>query len=124
MVVAPPFLARAAGTPLGAFSMFARLERYHLELTIQTPSGEEPLKLNRLAPHLSRDARRVILPAAGYAVGGDQVDLLEGGLEDIARLVCQLRPRARAVRARLYRGGFDQRALRFTQIAERCQNTR
>jgi hypothetical protein len=121
LAFAPPFVAQASGTFVGAFTMFSRLERYHLELGIVTASGEEPVNLSTLRPHLSRDARRVILPAQGYAVGADQVDVLAGGLVDIARLVCELRPSANAAQVRLYRGPFGRRETALTQAEQPCR---
>jgi hypothetical protein len=102
--VAPPFFARACGTSVGAFSMFSRMERHHLEIELVGASGVRPLALERLRPHLSRDARQIVLPAAGYPLGADQVDLLAGGLDDLARLACELDTGATAARVRFYRG--------------------
>lgn len=103
LAFASPFLARAAGTVWGSFGMFQRVERYHLELFVHTASGDASVPLSTLAQHLSRDARRIILPAAGQAYGTDQIDLVENGLEDLGELVCTLRPDAVSVGLRLSR---------------------
>ena len=106
-----PFVARALGTGIGAFSMFTHLEQYHLDVSVRTASGEEPLPLATLAPHLSQDARQVILPAAGHGFGEEQIDDLTSGLPEIGALVCALQPTASSARARLSRGplhGIDR----------------
>jgi hypothetical protein len=105
--VLPPFVARGLGTRIGAFAMFVRVERYHLDLDVQTGSGVRRVDVRRLSPHLSRDARQVILPAAGHGYGLEQIDELSSGLSDIARLVCALRPDALTAQARLSRGPFQ-----------------
>jgi hypothetical protein len=117
-------LAQAFGTFVGAFSMFTRLERYHLELAVRTASGEQPVALRSLAPHLSKEAKRVILPAQGYAIGADQVDLVAGGLDDIARLVCDLRPEATHALARLSRGSFVEHRMSHEQVELPCSSDR
>ena len=124
LAVAPPFFARACGTSVGAFSMFSRFERHHLELEVVTPSGAQPLPLARLRPHLSRDARQIVLPAAGYPLGADQVDLLAGGLRDLACLACELEPAARIARARFYRGPVAANELSSTSTELECSTVR
>jgi hypothetical protein len=104
LAVAPPFLALLSGSSVGAFGMFARLERHHLEIDVVLPSGSRRFALRRLAPHLSRDARRIVLPADGYPLGADQVELLAGGLHDLGRLTCELETAATLARVRFYRG--------------------
>src|SRR5688572_8950405 len=120
LAVAPPFLARACGTRIGAFGMFARLERHHLEIEVVRPSGSNRLALGRLVPHLSRHARLIVLPAAGYPLGADQVELLAGGLHDLARLVCELEPFASAARVRFYRGEPGAAVLVETRVEVPC----
>jgi len=120
LAVAPPFVAQAYGTFVGAFAMFTRLERYHIAASVRTPSGEQPVALRSLAPHLSKEAKRVILPAQGYAIGADQVDLVAGGLGDIARLVCELRRDAASARVELDRGPLSQPATSRTQAELPC----
>jgi hypothetical protein len=112
LAVAPPFVARAVGSGPFAFGMFTRVERYHLELHVQEAGGWRELELRELAPHLSRDAARVILPARGYGFGQEQVQLLGGALPDLARLACRLRPAARSVRLELFHAPLSVADLR------------
>lgn len=107
LAFAPPFLAQASGSVVGSFTMFNRIERYHLETWIETEQAERSVRLRVLAPHLSPEAARILLPAEGYAVGADQVDVVANGLADIARLLCELYPNARGARVRLVRDPFD-----------------
>jgi hypothetical protein len=82
--------------------MFTRVERYHLELSAELPGGSRRILPSELEPHLSRDARRVVLPAEGYGFGQEQVQLLAQALPDLARLACELEPSARSVSLRLF----------------------
>jgi hypothetical protein len=124
-----PFVARAFGFPIGDFSMFTRIERYHLELGVNTEAGFESVPVPSLARHLSRDARAVILPAASNAFGKDQTDLLAGGLGDLGRLLCELHPNALSATVRLGRGALPGQAaerstpppeLRWTKTTVSC----
>lgn len=92
---------------VGSFTMFKRLERYHLELWLETEHGEREVPWRSLAPHLSLEAARILLPAEGFAVGADQVDLVATGLPDLARLGCALHPEARSARVQMTRDPFD-----------------
>lgn len=116
VVVGLPLLSRLLGTPVGAFSMFERLERYHLRLYARTPAGVREVPLRTLAPHLSRAARRIVLPAQSNAIGADQVPLLAGGLDDLAVLVCKLEPGATSTRAELTRTPLDASA--WTEVVD------
>lgn len=104
--VAPPLVAHATGSVVGAFSMFGHLERYHLEVAAITPAGAKRLPLRALAPHLSRDAKQMLLPAESYAVGADQVRLVAGTLPSIATLACRLTPAATSVRVVMERAAM------------------
>jgi hypothetical protein len=104
LAVVPPFLARALGSGLFAFGMFTRIERYHIEVHARTAIDERKVQLRSLAPHLSHEARRILIPADGYAAGTEQIELVEGGLADVGRLVCELTPEAISVRIDLFRG--------------------
>jgi hypothetical protein len=115
-----PFVARAAGTMWGSFGMFQRVERYHVDITRRTAHGDEPVPLSSLAPHLSRDARRLILPAAGQAYGTDQIELVEGGLGDLGELVCQLHPGSTSILLRLTRSTAQNEALHQGEREVRC----
>lgn len=48
----PPFIAQASGSVVGSFTMFARVERYHIGLEVVTAGGARAVKLASLAPHL------------------------------------------------------------------------
>jgi hypothetical protein len=112
LVLFPPWAARAFGWPVADFAMFSRVERYHLDLSVELGHYWQPVPVGSLAPHLSRDARTVILPAASNGFGKDQTDLLEGGLRDLVRLLCELNPRAARARARLGRGPLPSQSSR------------
>ena len=113
----PPFVARALGSGPFAFAMFTRVERYHLEVHAELPGRSRRLSLSELEPHLSRDARRVVLPAEGYGFGQEQVQLLAHALPDIARLVCELEPTASRVLLRLFRAPVTPDNLRASSRA-------
>ncbi len=120
----PPFVARALGSPVGDFAMFSRLGRYHLELSVLSAAGQEAISLRELRPHLSRDARAILTPAAGTAFGQDQADLLEWGLADIGRLLCELRPNAHTASVRLARGPLHAHELTWTESTTVCRRER
>jgi hypothetical protein len=103
----PPFVAQASGSVVGSYTMFNRIERYHVELGVVLPEGERRVLLRSLAEHLTHESRPILLPADGHALGADQVDVVAETLPDLARLCCELYPRARAARARLQRGPVD-----------------
>lgn len=124
LATAPPFVAQASGSVVGSFTMFNQLERYHLDLAIRTPNGEQPVRLRTLAPHLSQQAKYILLPAEGYAVGADQVDLTVAGLPDLARLLCELHDEALVGRARLVRDPFDVRRSSQSEATIDCRAPR
>jgi hypothetical protein len=103
----PPFVAQASGSVVGSYTMFNRIERYHVELGVVLPEGERRVLLRSLAEHLTPESRPILLPADGHALGADQVDVVAETLPDLARLCCDLYPEARAARARLLRGPVD-----------------
>jgi hypothetical protein len=117
LAVLPPFVAQAQGSVIGSYTMFHRLSRYHIELGAVGPDGERRVELRSVAPHLSREARVILLPAGGQAVGADQVEVAEAALPDLARLVCAVTPGSSFGRARLSRDPFDA-ALTTHQSAE------
>lgn len=109
LATVPPFVAQASGSVVGSFTMFNRIVRYHLDLSVVGSDGERRVSVRSLAPHLSPEARPIVLPAEGYAVGADQVDVVATGLPEFARLLCDLHPGAHRARARLVQDPFDQR---------------
>jgi hypothetical protein len=120
----PPFVARALGSPVGDFAMFSRIGRYRLELSVLEPTGSETISRAELAPHLSRDARPVILPAGGLGFGDDQADLLEWGLSDLGRLLCELRPDAVSATVRLGRSALGASDFHWTESLTACSGRR
>ena len=102
-VAALPVASYATGETVGAFRMFTDLTEYRLTLDVVSPQGRRNVPLSRLAPHLGRDARRVILPAARGFVGETNSELLAAGLEDLGRLVCALEADASSVELLLHR---------------------
>lgn len=122
LAVLPPFIAQALGSTVGSYTMFNRLERYRLELRAETPGGHVDMPVRSLAPHLSREARIILLPAAGFAIGADQVDVVNEGLGDLARLVCELQPTARSASAALLRESMNApKARRRREVTVECQ---
>jgi len=107
LATVPPFVSQAAGSVTGAFTMFNRIVRYHVDLRVVGSRGERSITVRELVPHLSREARAVLYFADGYTVGADQVDVIAAGLPDLARLLCELFPDAREARARLMQDQFD-----------------
>lgn len=103
--------------------MFMRIERYHLELFVRTKEGERLVPLRTLAPHLYRESYGILLPAEGTAVGADQVDLVEGGIGDIAELLCRMHRDAVTARVRFSRGRFEE-PLRIREIVRECASFR
>ena len=120
----PPFVARALASPVGDFAMFSRIGRHRLELSVREAAGSVAISGAELAPHLSRDARLVILPAGGQGFGDDQADLLESGLSDLGHLLCQLRPHALFARARLGRSALGAAEFRWTESITGCRGGR
>jgi len=128
--VGMPLLSRALALPIGDYAMFARIERYHLDLSVTDAAGTQVVPVRSLASHLSRDAGLVILPAASNGFGKDQTDLLAGGLGDLTRLLCQLHPSALRAGARLGRGPLPRQGSRvpaargpltWTEASSPCQ---
>lgn len=120
----PPFVARALASPVGDFAMFSRIGCYRLELSVRDASGSVAISGAELAPHLSRDARLVILPAGGRGFGDDQADLLESGLSDLGRLLCELRPNAWSATARLGRSALGAAEFRWSESITTCSSGR
>jgi hypothetical protein len=120
----PPFVAQASGSVVGAYTMFNRIERYHVELSVVLPDGERRVLLRSLAQHLTHESRPILLPADGYAMGADQVDVVAETLPDLARLCCEFYPAARAAHARLVRGPVDVTHTREQSAELTCPTRR
>jgi hypothetical protein len=104
-----PLVSQASGSVVGAYTMFHRMVRYHLDLGVVERGAERAVSVRSLAPHLSRPARPILLPADGQAIGADQVDVIANGLPDLARLLCNLHPGSERARVRLTQDPFDTR---------------
>ena len=114
LAVLPAFVAQAQGSVVGSYTMFHRLSFYHLDLAVDLDGGARRVELRSIAPHLSPEARLILMPAGGSAVGADQIDVVAASLPDLARLVCALHPRAERGRATL-----SQQPLARTRMSER-----
>lgn len=66
----------------------------------------------------------MILPAGGQGFGDDQADLLESGLADLGRLLCQLRPNAVSATVRLGRSVLGASDFHFTESLTPCSGGR
>jgi hypothetical protein len=104
--------------------MFHRVVRYHLDLGVVGRGTERAVSVRSLAPHLSRQARPILLPADGQAIGADQVDVVAHGLPDLARLLCELHPGAERARARLTQDPFDTRETLERSAELSCRSVR
>jgi hypothetical protein len=120
----PPLVSQATGSVVGSFTMFTRVVRYHLELRVIEDATERRVSVHSLAPHLSRAARPILLPAEGHAVGADQVDVAAHGLSDVSRLLCELHPRAERARATLTDDPFDTKRAVERTVELSCRSAR
>ena len=98
-----PIASYVTGSTIGAFRMFTDLTRYQLAIDVDTARGRQPFALERLSPHLGRDARRIILPAVRPVIGETSSELLAGGLGELGRLVCALERGSRSIELTLRR---------------------
>lgn len=124
LAVVPPFVSQATHSVVGAFTMFNRVLRYHLELEVTEAGRSRRVTVRSLAPHLSRMSRAILLAADGDAVGADQVDVVAGGLDDLTRLLCDIHPTAEHAGARLTDDPFDRRFARERGAARSCRSAR
>ncbi len=116
LTIALPVLSYATGSTLGAFRMFSRLTFYRLDVEVLTSDGGwQHFDLDRLSPHLRRDARRNILGGARRGVGEVHVELLTSGLPDIGKLVCELDAQAEQVRLTLRTQSADRAQRRVEE---------
>lgn len=124
LAVTPAFVAQARGSVIGSYTMFHRLALYHLDLTAVFVEDERRVELRTLAPHLSPEARIILMPAGGRAVGADQIDVVAASLPDLARLVCALHPGADRARARLSQDPFDATRVTHRAVEVPCPSRR
>ena len=100
-------------TGVGSHRMFTRPFQYRLRITAYEHDGL-PVSIapRALAPHLGRDARRVIAPAGDFTTGETTASLLPDTLDEIADLVCAGHRGAAQVEVQL-----DRRTLDGTPLA-------
>jgi hypothetical protein len=120
LATVPPFVAQASDSVVGSFTMFNRVARYHLELEVSEGGPPRAVSVRSLGPHMNRMQRVIVLPAEGEAVGADQIDVVAAGLPDLARLVCELHPRATRARAELRDHPVDLRRARERSAEVAC----
>lgn len=96
LTVAPVIASWLGLSDVGAFRMFTRPFEQHVALTITTDDGaHRAVAFASLEPHLSRDDRRVLMPAVEWAPGETAASLLDArGARNLAELVCALHPEA------------------------------
>jgi hypothetical protein len=124
LATVPPFVSQASGSVVGSFTMFHEVSRYHLDLEVSEGGRPRPVTVRSLAPHLSRMARSILVPADGIAIGADQVEVVARSLSDLSRLLCDLHPYAEAARATLRRDPFDDRRARERSHERSCRSPR
>lgn len=124
LATVPPFVAQATHSVAGAFTMFNRILRYHLDLEVTEASRTRSVTVRSLAPHLTRMQRAILLSADGFAVGADQVDIVAHGLDDLARLLCDLYPGAERARVTLTDDPFDPKQARRRGAEVACRSAR
>jgi hypothetical protein len=124
LMLALPVSSYWTGSTVGSYRMFTDLVHYHVELWRVGASGaRQIIELAELAPHLGREARRIILPAAHRATGETAAELLVAGRQDLARLGCTLHPQARSVEIIVQRRAL-RGELRIDRSELRCGDTR
>ena len=112
------------GRGVGAFRMFTQLQYARLAIAVGDGGesgdgrGLRALPVAQLAPHLSLDARRIVVAAERELAGETAASLLAEGLPDLARLACEV-SRARRAEVRLTRRGL-LRELPPLQVALEC----
>lgn len=97
LAIVPVALSYLGVSDVGAFRMFTRPFEQHVALAITTHDGERrEIPFLSLERHLSRDDRRVLMPAVAWAPGETAASLLDvRGARDLAALLCALHPEAR-----------------------------
>jgi hypothetical protein len=117
-----PVVLSIAGADAGGFGMFTRPMRYRVSILVERPGRPAArVPIASLAPHMSRDARRVLGPADRWTLGETNASLLAGGLDDLGELVCGLRPAATAVRVALERQSLSGTAWPSVRRSVACR---
>ena len=103
-IAVSPIALSLAGSPVGGFRMFTDPVRYRIDALAEL-DGLPPVRIPMAAlrDHLSADARRVLGGADAWTIGETNAALVADGLDDLATLVCELRPSARGARVILHR---------------------
>lgn len=77
---------------IGAHDMFTAPVEYRLDLmTLEADGFPTRVTPHEMAPHLSRDARRVMLPAHGWALGENAATQLVRAADDLTAYLCTWR---------------------------------
>lgn len=92
-----PLLAALLSTKVGSYSMFTRLAFYKVEMSVDGM----PFYRRKLAPHLGRDAARVVLSGNGRGIGETNVEILARSLPSLTSFLCTIQPGARRTQAKL-----------------------
>lgn len=124
LAVVPPFVSQATHSVVGAFTMFNRVVRYHLDLEVTEAGRSRQVTVQSLAPYFTRMSRAILLPADGDAAGADQVDVVAHGLDDLARLLCDVHATAERTRVTLTDDPFDRRLTRQRAAERSCRSGR
>jgi hypothetical protein len=125
-LAAPPALSLVRGEAgVGSFRMFSEPFEHRLAILRIDASGHAQLvPLASLRAHLGRDARRVIVGAAGWSTGETTGAMLGSALPDVGRLVCALHADAARVSLRLERRRFDGSAMDPIETSVACEQAR
>lgn len=126
IMVGPPIAHRLGAPGVGSFSMFTDIREFRVLLrTGAPPLPPRQLPMSILAPHLGRDARRLLTGAGRFVLGETQIDLLAaGGLADLTELACALRPDAARAEAVLEVRRPGHREVAVTRLVEECERSR
>lgn len=120
-----PLALQALGVGPGSYSMFTQPVRYQVRMLLTLEDGSRRyLPMERVMPHLGRDARRVVGHAARWFVGESQVTLLASAVDDLGELACRLEPRAKRAAVLLERTTVSYEPLPRTQATVDCDQVR
>ena len=120
IAAASPLAAHALGTTVGSYTMFTRLVRYELTVTVDGA----PFSREALAPHLGRDGARVLRLANGRGIGETTVSLLGKALPELGDFVCQVRPGARTVHLEFRTERIEGGEERWRKVTQACPAVR
>jgi hypothetical protein len=119
---AAPLALQAFGNGVGSYSMFTQPVLYRVRIQLTLADGtRRHLPMERVRPHVGRDARRVVGQAERWFVGETQVNLLEAGLDDLGALACKLEEGAQRVDVLLERHTVRHEPLTRTRSTVDCR---